>query len=432
MGFIIKGSPIYGSGRANKSSVPGVIIPDAWTWTLPFKITNNGDGSFSVGSFNLKNYAGISVTTTYYVKPASEGGNDGNSGADEANALATLSAALAKGDVDRIYIKAGTYYLSDGWNGASPARDLEVIGYGGTVLISMRIQSLVWAAVDAHWKADVTGYTVGCVTDNITPDADGDQIPLEEGANVAAVDAAPGLFYQDGTDIHVHTLDSREPDSAIYVYNDAIGGRFNDPNTWYIEGIDFHGARYGFFIDEAGGAKFYAKDCTFKYNRRTIVSDGFAGYADEFILQDCVSARNSGDGFKMSETVASNTAYIDCISRNNGIPGEAANNNAWSRHGPGSTVLINCVGFGSNGRTIHDVNDGTLTWMLGCNLYDPLGVGVDINYAIGGVNSKMWLDTCISGGAANDVEAGAGSYLYYRNMSPTNPVETGAGTFGTY
>src|SRR3990167_11566882 len=89
-----------------------VINPAGWNWNHGLTIERNGR-SFHASGFNLSSLA-PAATVTYYV---SKSGNDGNTGADWANALRNLYTAIQKADVDRIYIGAGTYSRDDGWQG---------------------------------------------------------------------------------------------------------------------------------------------------------------------------------------------------------------------------------------------------------------------------------------------------------------------------
>jgi len=419
-----------------------IPIPDAAFSFMPFDVFRGPVGGFVVDpNFDLQTYAGVSVTKEYWVKPAAEGGSDLNSGADESNAFATISHAMGQADVDRIRVKAGLYYLADGWNGLTPNRNLEVIGYDGDVISSTEVLGLVWAADGVYtncYKADVTGYTSYCVADGISPDIYGDSIPLHRQATLAAVDANPGSFLQSGTDLYVRLLDDRAPDSDVHVFNAVNNGRTSDPVTYYVEGVTFHGGGRPFLAGSSSAlCKLYMRECAFKYSARNAAREGiFINGLGEVILENCVSARNGGDAFKSDiDTVSANLILINPIGRFCGRTGDA-NVNGYSRHEAGNTIIINGEMFECLGRVIQDVNLGggsPKQWNMGLYLHDPANPASGYNFAVGGSGAEMWIDTGRSTGAAiADIEAGAGSTIYYRNFDPATPVTAGAGTVTTY
>lgn len=404
------------SGVLGGGSVP---LPDpsggTFSW-LPFSIYANGDGTFNVGDFNLQARAGINVTKTYYVDYAT--GNDGNTGADWANALKGVHAALGKADVDRIYVKAGLYTYGYGWDFLSPARDIELIGVNGQVILSPHTAGLSWTAVDSHYTAPLA--TCQGVLDASNVDGNGDRQRLTVAANEAACDGTVSTWWHDGVGtLHVHTFDGREPDANIWPYLSAILNMYiNDPNTFYFEGIDFYGIPA--LLQENLGANAYFKDCEFKYSFGATSDCTRVRGVDEVIFQDCLFAKSlGGDGLHADELsgVASHVVLIDCISRNNGNS-TVTNANSHSSHGGQITVFINCEFYGNWGRTWQDVIDGgtPTAWALGCNCHDPVIGGVaDGNYATDGT---MWLDTCISSGASWDVEPSGAGTIYVRNTTP--------------
>lgn len=108
-----------------------VAEPAGWTWNLPFTIQQEtGQRNFRImPTFNLQTYAGITVTTTYYVD--ADNGDDSNSGADWDNALQTLNQVVTLGDYDRVYAR-GTFGIMD--MPTSFARDIELISDTGATL----------------------------------------------------------------------------------------------------------------------------------------------------------------------------------------------------------------------------------------------------------------------------------------------------------
>lgn len=420
----------------------GVIVPAtfaaAWP-VLPFTIQKKGVNQFQLkAGFDLAAYATAQVTIakTYWVKQLADGGNDTNTGLDETHAFATLAHAFNRPDIDRLYIKAnGSSNIYDpGWNSSSPTRSVQVIAYGGTVISQRCAAGLSWTLVGNHYEsACATG--AGCIVDASVPDADGDYIPLIHVADSATVDSTPGTWYWASSILYVHTLDSRAPDANIIGYIGAANGRMQSGITHYLEGIEFRGGSAVFLASVTGlAAKIYAKNCAFKYGTNSSAQDAFnVTGGSEVILQNCVASRNGGDGFKMqTATPEANLALISCIGRWNGQT-TVTNANGESRHGPGSTIMLNCNFHHNYGPNMADITDGTLTWMLGCNCHDTQAPGVASNYAMSNA-TKLWLDGCISSGACmTDLAANtASTNIYYRNMTPKIPTKTGVGTAQMY
>ena len=408
-----------------------VVAPNAAFSFLPFNIQRLND-TFRVDPiFDLQTYSGVVVNKTYYVKMASEGGNDAASGADEANALATISAAILKADVDRVMVKAGIYNGAAGMNAYVPNHDLEVIGYGGDVICPTDIIGLAFSAVDNHYEAArPTGIHV--VYDSSVLDDFGDYVPLTYVVSAAEVEATAGTWFW-GTDVlYVHTVDSRAPDADIHC---SYGTRtynavHNTANTYYIEGLHFYGSLIPFILDSTSpDCKLYLKNCSFKYgSNNTFTWSGLRiGGGGEIIAENCVFARCAQDGVQINVKTAQspNVALINCDSRSHGLTVNTNNNsNGVSRHGPGNSVIINSRLYNTYGPNILDVNDGTYTWMLGCTCTDSVGTAFRHNYGISNA-SFMWLDRCTATGVAadNQLYASVGANLYYRKMNPSTPTK---------
>jgi hypothetical protein len=418
----------------------GNITPPAeLTWTLPFAIQRHSQtGAIRVDpTFDLEAYANVTETGTSWVKMASEGGSDSASGADEAHAFATIHKALSYTSRSVVMVKAGTYsgYPSDGWNGGHPNASFKVKAYGGAVIITMDVTSaLTWNLVGNHYEASYAS-NLASVYDFASPDSDGDATILVKAADAATVDSTPGSWFSTGGVIYVRTSDNRQPDTNIHCSVGSSNGYMTYGVTQYLEGLTFWGGPSPFNANLAGnGLKLYCKNCNFKYSSSVAGTDIFVvtGGGGEVGLQGCVAARGNGDCFKMlfSGAYVSNLFMIDCIGRYGGLPGNT-NANGYSRHGPGSTVGINCEFHHTYGPSVKDVNDATLTWLLGCYGHDSL-VQAE-NFGTDNATT-MWLDTCRSVMAGTiDVSVGnVAARLFYHNMTPAVPAYSGPGTIAAY
>lgn len=404
--------------------------PDAAFDFVPFKIYKSGTGVFSITpSFNLQTYAGITVSKTYYV---ATDGNDLNNGLTPETALAKVNTAINKADADRVYVKAGWYTHSNGWNSASPNRSIEVIGYGGDVTITRDVVGLSWSAVDNHWEASYVS-NISCIFDTSITDIHGDYQNLLRVPDVVTVDSTVGSFYYDAVAdiIYIRTSDSREPDADIHCQYGDIVGYINYPVTYYIENLNFYGGSRPFLISSASAlTKLYAKDCEFSYGGDQNEGINASG-GGEVILMDCLSVKCAGDGFKVqTNTIDCNFIAYNCKSRSHGKTGNTVIN-GFSRHGGGANVLINCEFYENFGPGHADINT-TKTWCLGENSHDAISASNRVGYSIANT-VQMWLDTCQSSDNADgDMVASAGSTIKYRNFTPTSPITSGDGTIITY
>lgn len=420
-----------------------VIAPVGWTWELPFEILQNGR-IFST-NLDLQAYAGIVVATTYYVDRAMA--DDTGNGLTPATAFQKVTTALGKANVDRIYIKAGTYELGYTWGVTSPARNVEIIGYGGTVRLSAHRAGLAWVLDGAHYEVS-QAVKIWNVWDASVLDANGDYTMLTRVANEAAVEATAGTWYWDDASdmLFVRTSDDRAPDADILPMETlSYGGYMNTAKTLYLEGLSFEGGAIAFgFSTSSAVTRVYAKNCTFKYcyNLQCVLMAG----GNEAIMQNCISARNlsldgsATDGFKAIESSGqyNNLALINCIGRHNGKAGDSSSN-GYSRHSRGNTVVIGGEYYENYGRNIHDIDSGEgdpKTWVLGTILHDSGAVaGSNINISIGttaNTGGEMWLDSVTSYDSTVDIEANTDAIMYIRKLSPSNPVTAGGGTITPY
>lgn len=377
----------------------------AFSW-LPFVIEQKG-GIFRPKRFDLQSYAGISVAKTYYVDR--ESGNDGNTGADWGNALATLNAAWGKADVDRVYVRDSVFYYSEVKD--EPTRNVETIGVGTVMITSDQGDTAgAWSLVDSHYETVMgTNTYVGSVRDYSWPDAYGLPRPLTERASIAEVDANAGSFYfvytPPNSNIYIRTYDDREPDDDLFYPAAGPFSRTADSQTLYFENLEF---RPGMTIrnnSAAGGMKAYLKNCQFE----TMTIAGA-----DVILQDCLGQKGeyrSGDmvNIDVRNGVLSHVVEIDCIMRYN----DAGGTSDQSSTGHNGCIIVRIGGeyYQISGQVVADVG-GCYSWLLGCVLRDS--VREEVGFYTSG---DAWLDRCeISGCDTYDLENAGAGRLYYRNL----------------
>jgi hypothetical protein len=410
-----------------------VSPPAGWTWELPFTLQRRGRVFRPDPSFDLKAHANCAGSATYYVDRAASGANNGSSWED---AFTGLWNALAQADARTIYVAKGYYYRNEAWSGSNPASDVEVIGVddqgaGDGVYLTGDCHNQLgnWSLAGNHYEAADGGRTIETVWDHANPDASGSASRLTERASAAEVDANPGSWFQDAATVYIRTLDSRQPDSDIYTFEPGtVCNMIRDNQALYVENLNFRGGRYCCNVENAsaaGGARFYARDCTFQYGHREDAIYDMVSLEglDESILWGCAAEGSPvGDGFnyKAKNGIAPKAIEIDCTSRNHG---DSAADQASTMHDAGEIVRINGQYCNTAGQVIADVG-AALSWNLGVYAY---GSGSDDHFWIEGAGGKMWLDRCKVDSSGNyDITAGAGANAYVRSFLPLGYTSSGA------
>lgn len=403
-------------GRSVKraSSVSSIPLPDAAFSFVPFSIYDDGDGTFSTGTFNLLSHANITVAKTYYVSTT---GNDSNDGLTWETALRKPSTALAKSDVDRIYIAAGHYGWGQSIGLGSTTRDVVVVGVGNVYMSAdLRIGGYIgtFSAVDNHYEANFpSGAPVADLYDLTQTDANGNYLKYTLKANAEEVDAAASSFYFNlSTDrIAVRTTDDRAPDaSLVYAYGFSIGK--TTTKKTYIENIKWIGTISSTYTGT--GSRLFMKDC---------LMDG-GGFVftnpTEIILQNVTITRTPDDGIRLN---GGNMIHIDCNIHHCGL---ASASNSSSCHG-GYPVIVNGNYSYSFGRPIHDIGLGK-AWYLGVHAHHA-GTSTYPNFMAGGRSSdyfETWCDQCVSSDSDYDFAATLPAKLHKHNCTG-DATDTGDG-----
>lgn len=403
-----------------------VAVPDSSFDFLPFKIEQKGRNFRPDPTFDLQSYANITVNKTYYVDKSI--GSDSNSGDsfEVGHPLKTLNAAMAKADVDRIFVRNSKFSKLEAGN--LPDRDIEIIATDNNVYLTndwCDNNHSAWSMVDNHYEATLGNYAyINNVKDWSNLDANGFPQTYVAKASIAEVDATPGSYYYvyGGTsNAYVRCFDDRVPDNDLYF---SYGYAFNpakDNRTYYLKGINFRASISPKSNSSAGGFKMYFEDCNF-------INAGLLVNGMTAIMKNCI-VFSSGDSFSLKEenTLVSNAVLIDCDMQNlsNGATDQAS-----TTHGGSIIVILNGEYHDVGGQCIADVQSTARSWLLGVEAYNSRTTGVGFL-----TEGKMWLDSCkTSGGIVNyDLQAStAESEIYIRNFIGSKGANQIIGTLSTY
>jgi hypothetical protein len=371
------------------------------------------------------------VTKSYYVDVAT--GDNGAAGT-EAAPLKSIKTALAKADVDAVYVAPGLYQWGDGWDYTSVTRSISVQRWGdsGEVRISASVPhaSLVWAAEAAPnedvWAAAWATETMDEVFDAANLDVYGDYTLLTERASVAEVQANAGSFWVNAGVVYVRTVDSRTPDTDIYVTVLSRNIRHTSAVTLYLANIT---AEFGqgtlYAVNASASLNLYAYNCVFGYS--TTQDMVYLSGGGQAIFEECVFKKSIGDCYKnIANTTQAEVLLVNCEARTAGRSGTAYN--AYSSHDGATEVYVGCVGYNTYGPVINNIGVAN-TWMVGCYMHDSIAAGAtNYNY---GVTGNMWLDTCVSSDSTYDLVPAAASTIYTYDLT-SGGSNSGAGTVSAY
>ena len=428
-----------GGSLANYVYVP----PAAFDWVYPFDIGFNS-GYFST-TIEANDYK-ITPTTVYYV--ATDGSSDNNglsistpkSGINQAIALGNASGApfeirIADGLYTHTY--AMTTIPTQSFNVVSP----------NSAIISHEWETKTGFALTTNNTYVRARSDVLSVFDSSIVDSDAIYEKLTLVANQAACEATAGTWFTDNTDVWVHASDNRDlatDASAIKLMIQSGYPRVQGDVQCYFENIHFEGGEtQAFDIRNTGlgqSTQGYFKNCSFNY---CAVNNGLNAYGVPLlILDNCTTAKNYKDGFNyhaLNSTVC-NVVEIDSLSTSNGWSGSVSNNASTVHDGCKIIRLKGGNNRGiyklSEGRNIHDIDNGTLSLNLGINVKDSRetsDASGSVNYTCGDGTAdevtKMWLVRCLSSGSITDLRVEDDSFIYVDNnlINGTNIIDaTGA------
>lgn len=425
---------VIGVAVADLPAATAIILPDEFLarWNPGVNLYNRG-GVYSTdfSYVTLK----PAVTKTYRVK---SGGNDAGAGG-VGTELASLSIALAKGDVDRVLIDtmAGDYIMwgSLGWNNAQPSRNVSVEVTGPGRAISVCTSNVGTAApqtwvntAGAVYKTTVTATNARSVIDLANRELDGFYQRLDEVGSTAAVASTPGTWFHDGTDLHVQAWNSRNLIGDALMAVCGQGNNMRVPSasrTVYVDGVDFVG---GIPLNYTGAGAVdplcVVLNSTFQGCHNQSGNGIFITGPGRFYIYRVGAGRNyrdqlnyHGNGFGDPKVFEN-----ECWTGLGGYIGTS--DNASTSHENATILRLNGNYQMSLNRPIADILD-TRVVMIGGRVGQARTVALAMECIAQQQTNKTWLDgVSIEAGGNAQLMIHVGATVYYRNM----PAPTRAGT----
>ena len=402
---------IFGIGQGWQTVSP----PSGFTVPLPFAVQTKG-GVFRAWDTALnKEYDPADYrpaeTKTYYVQLT---GDDGDQGT-EAQPLATLATALGKADVTCVrFLDAGPYASYP----TVVSKSVSIIGHGTGTVIHGWYVGLGWALVGGRTNT----YTVSQADagnwafDTTATDARGDYERLMIQTTVDAVEANPGSVFIDGSDIYVHTRDSRAADADIRIpITTAATGVISmqtSSRNYYLENLHIYGGRYGVYYRTNDFTSTGAmKNCVLKYAHEDIL---YLRRGVRWVSHSSTAARGRTDAFNYTGGALGQFLGVEigCTGRDSG---NSSSDNGSTGHEESNVVMIGGEYMRNVGRNVAHITASKL-WALGVNSHDSAATSstYDENWSAQSAGTVFWLHGCTSSGSTTDIRADGDGVVYLR------------------
>jgi hypothetical protein len=368
--------------------------PVGFTWSdnpLTGTITADVDGGFTT-TYDIttkKTTGGV----TYYVNGAT--GSNTNDGLSVDTPLATLAAAVTKTDVVTIYMASGIYTRTQ-WAVSTITKSLNIIGVGNVRLYCHDV--LPWTLSSGQTNTYQAARTaVGQVVDSASG---GRGTRCVKVASISAVEATPGSWYHDGTNVYVHTYNGRAADALVYAFLQTPGIRFDGLVRAYLENLTIWGGNSPVELRAANTGPSGAPTA---YLNNLLL--GYATQADCLrvlgaqltVSYNCEAYSAMLDGFNYHEYLGVIPKSIEIGCRgfyNGGVPygsGGGGTDQGSTAHDGASVIRLNSEYLNNYASNIADVNPGTESWNMGCIARGSL---TKYDFELTSDNPTGWFDRC--------------------------------------
>lgn len=404
----------YFRGQNIVQTYAALTLPPIFSW-FGYQLFANNKTSYHPDEFRPSG-------KTYFVKPASQGGNDANDGLTWETALATPITAARKSDCVLVQLASGRY--PNAYWGDSPAWPASFRGMacdtGIAEFLAGNLDDTANFAADASnpgaykWSGAGTIYSV---RDEANPTSFGTWGWLTRQASTAAV-AASGGWYSNGTDLWVKLTDNRAPDSSVRVSRTRRCRVGKNSIAHYFKGIHFHGGSLVADLTQttAGSLHLYrchvgytgtTDDAAFLMNHPTIKSYLYECkvYGSE---KDLISYQDAAYGFEYG-----------CESFDAPVAGS---NNASTAHGVCNVISVASYYHDTANDVVVDVSTGGNAGrlLLGCiSRNASASSGSDYNSS----GSPMYLINCRNfAGSISDYAMEGNGAKFFQNTELVGPI----------
>lgn len=429
-------------GRSGKEGI--FITPSSLghrAGRLAYRITAGGKAElitdlrkfYPAGAFAAPSTVGATALKAYYVKT---NGSDSAAGTDWSSALASVTAALSKTDVDVVFVGAGVYPSGKCLGTYSGTRDVAIHAVGGDVVfVTAPVGALTaWSttgSADIFRKTSLPAGPAGVVALDFTDDYG---IPLllpYLGTDSSALVGTTGYVAYESAGLWtvlIRLPNGAAPAAGRVLYYESSNMRVSAPNVkWYQVGITFIGGSAGSFSARGGNTSsvVVSEKCRFvgqnPYDAYQIKSVGLS------ICIGCVGAKSANDCFNYHalDGVTPHFIELNCI----GVEALATNTgNGSTSHENVVGIRIGCDYSRCKGPGVADVNDAK-TWNVCITSNENATFGI-VSQAEASVEqgSIVYLHACTIGrNTGADIAARINGKVYVMDTYYNTSLESDGG-----
>ena len=408
------------NARSGSVTVPEVFtIPAQFPWQPSFSISKSG--SRYITDYNPQ--TDKPTGTSAYISPnGSDSSGDGSSGnpyqsPERAKTAGATEIIFKDGWYDRSVLQSSPYNFTS--DTALVAENMGKAYMGRSNSFSSWTQeaspndnvyrisrSATRTVIDQTYRRNDEFYAGG----------EGTLIGYTKQSSIADCQANPGSFYISGSNVYVHTWDSRAPDTDVKVCLSVNNIQQADEITLYIEGLVLYGdtpARHT--QTTTNTAKFIAVDTAFVHNPESDCLD--INDVSDIRLVRCIAHDGVQDGFNYhtenTHSTITKSLELDCRAFRMGVSGETSRNGS-SMHDYGAIIRLNCTYGDTYGPVLHDVG-GSKSINLNVTASDCLianATNSDTGFRVAEGGSIMWAKDCSTTGsmAYDRVQAGGATF----------------------
>lgn len=391
---------------------------------------------YAPGAFVDPYTVGATGLKAYFVKP---GGSDAAAGTDWATALASVTTALAKADVDVVFIGAGVYVTGKHLGVYAGTRNVSLQAIGGDVIfVSAPAISQVWSSTAAPnvFKRTTADAVTGVVAVDYR-DEYGMPYVLTRRASVGDVIANNGSWFYDGAAVNISLPDGAAPVTDRVLYYMGTAMRVTAPNVkFHQRGISYVGGTAGAFSARTGNASTSIVSEKCKFTGQPSADAYQIKDVGMSIAIDCIGGKSGNDCFNYHSLSGLTPHFIEvnCV----GVEGIAAGTgNGSTAHEDVIGIRIGCDYGKCGGPGWADVNDAK-TYNAGITSRDN-GPSSTAYGVVGQANDKvgagvmMWIHACtIGGNAAQDIAAKDGAQIFVRDTFYGSSLTETGGTITSF
>lgn len=383
-----------------------VASPNAAFSFLPFTIQKNGRSFRPDPAWDISAQISRAGGNRYVSKTGNDTTGDGLSWGTAWKTIGKALTALGATANACIHVGAGYWGWSDGgFNNNTTAVNRSFIGYGTCIIDGYYAQTYSLSSGQTYTYESASTPTISAVLDYGASDSDGMPTRYTAKTSIAAVEAAAGSYWYDGTAhiLYVHTLENNSPDADVRA---QYGGNSFCKITGAGLSVYAENFTVAFCVVPVSAAStlYFNGVKTFHFigaNQHISLTSSAIGYFKSCIRKSQVTAGVSSQEDLLYASTAT-IVEIDCEgSYSGGATGTASNGT--TNHVAGTNVVIGGEYHHTYGPPVGFVGSG-YAWLLGTYSHHCLATSANY-YSFQMDEAVCYLDSCRSDNSTKDILA---------------------------